>query len=242
MQKLVRLSVTTIEQYRRFKQFEYITEQAMIDKIKGVFTRSDKMDYGEDFGIYIEKPETGIVLEDGSVRMPSYGTYLAKSIVEIADEYRATLQSPIFETPVRALYLFNNMPPIVVSGRTDVTEGLLIRDVKTTSNFDIETYEDSLQWRYYLDMLKQSKFVYDVFELKGKVNDPENEEIHWPQIADLHSFCLYAYPTLKQDCRYWLAEIMEFIRRKGLMDYVLKNFDEDPELTPMIEQITYAFN
>lgn len=234
MPKYARISVTTLEQFRRYKQFDYITEEKMMDKIKGVFERNSKMDYGEDFGAYIENPSLGLKLPSGAIRMPAYKTYLAPAIVEAANEYIATLQSPVFEVPVRATYIFHQLPPIIISGRQDVIEGRLVRDVKTTSDFDYDTYEESLQWKFYLDMLSVDQFVYDVFELKGKVEDPNDPTIKVPERCDLHSFSLFAYPTLKKDVRGWLSELMAYIDRKGLMDYVMKEHNDDPELSPVI--------
>lgn len=237
MPKYVRLSVTTIERFRRYKEFDYISEEQMVESIKGAFTRNAKMDYGEDFGNYIENPSLAAVLPDGGRRMPGYNTYLAPKIVEKANEYISALQSPVFEVPVRSMYLFTNLPPIIISGRIDVAEGVLERDIKTTSDFNYESYEDSLQWKFYLDKTGQDKFVYDVFELKGKVFDPlfpKDKEKQVAEDCEFHSFALYTYPTLKQDCRSWIYEIMGFITRKGLMDYVLKEFTEDLEFTPMV--------
>lgn len=232
--QIVRLSATTLESFRRFKEFEYISEQDMVDKIKGVFTRVAKMDYGEDFGNYIENPSLAKHLPGGGLRMPGYGTFLAPAIVDKANEYISTLQNPVFEVPVRAMYKFRQLPSIIISLRTDVVEGRLIRDIKTTADFKYESYEDSLQWRIYLDGLSVDKFVYDVFELKGKVADPDNKEIKVAADCELHSFSLFAYPTMKADIRNWIVDLMGFITRKGLMSYVLKDFNEDMDLTPVI--------
>lgn len=232
--QIVRLSATTLESFRRYKQFEYISEQDMVDKIKGVFTRVAKMDYGEDFGNYIENPSLAQHLPGGGLRMPGYGTYLAPAIVEKANEYISTLQGPVFETPVRCMYKFHQMPPIIISLRTDVIEGRLVRDIKTTADFDYDSYYESLQWRIYLDGLSVDEFVYDVFELKGKVADPTNKGIKVAADCELHSFSLFSYPTMKADIRNWIVDLMGFITRKGLMSYVLKDFNEDLELTPVI--------
>lgn len=238
---LVRISVTTLEEFRRYKLYDYITDERMINRIKGVFEQSDRMNYGNDFWSYVEKPEEAFRLPTGAVRCPAHDSYLPSAIVAKIDEYRASLQSPVFEIPVRARYEFTDLPPIIISGRFDVMEGNVIRDGKTTKTFDYETYEDSLQWRFYLDMLGLSKFIYDVFEKKGLVDDPngnkddEGKLIQWPADVELHSFPFYTYPELKCDCRYWIAEFMAFVRLKGLMEFVTKPFDtDDKDFTPVV--------
>lgn len=237
---LVYISVTTLEEFRRYKQFDYITDERMIDRIKGVRTSNPAMNYGTDFWTYVEKPEEAFILPTGSVRMPEYDTYLPKLIVAKIDHYRACLQSPVFEVPVRARYEFTDLPPIIISGRFDVMEGNIIRDGKTTKRFDYETYEDSLQWRFYLDMLGLGKFIYDVFEKKGVVDDPNGAKdddgklLTWPADVELHSFPFYTYLELKRDCRYWIAEFMAFVRLKNLTDYVTRPFEDDKDFTPVV--------
>lgn len=236
----VRISVTTLEEFRRYKLFDYITDERMVNRIKGVFESSDRMNYGNDFWSYVEKPEEAFILPTGAVRCPSHDSYLPSAIVAKIDEYRASLQSPVFEVPVRARYEFTDLPPIIISGRFDVMEGNVIRDGKTTKQFDYTTYEDSLQWRFYLDMLGLEKFIYDVFEKKGVVDDPngakddEGKLIQWPADVGLHSFPFYTYPEIKRDCRYWIAEFMAFVRLKGLTEYLNKPFDDDKDFTPVV--------
>lgn len=197
------------------------------------------MNYGNDFWSYVEKPEEAFRLPTGAVRCPEHDTYMPSAIVAKIDQYRDALQSPVFEVPVRAKYEFTDLPPIIISGRFDVMEGDVIRDGKTTQNFKYETYEDSLQWRFYLDMLGLSKFIYDVFEKKGLVDDPngakddEGKLLQWPADVELHSFPFYTYPEIKRDCRYWIAEFMAFVRLKGLTEYLNKPYD-DKDFTPIV--------
>lgn len=206
----------------------------MVDTVKGIFIRQDRMNYGEDFGAYIENPSLGMIMPGGGRRMPLHNTYLAPAVIEKANEYISILQSPVFEVPVRAMYVFKDLPPIIISGRQDIIEGIVVRDIKTTADFDFDGYEESLQWRFYLDMLSVDRFIYDVFELKGKVEDPANKEIKVAEDCELHSFDFYSYPTMKSDLRGWIAECMAFIQLKGLLPYVLKEFKEDLKYTPVI--------
>ncbi len=235
------ISVTTLEEFRRYKLYDYITDERMIDRIKGVKTSNPAMMYGTDFWHYVEKPEEAYRLPTGAVRMPQHDSYLPEAIVAKIDQYRASLQIPVFEVPVRAKYEFTDLPPIIISGRFDVMEGDVIRDGKTCKGFDYETYEDSLQWRFYLDMLGEKMFIYDVFEKRGVVEDPngarddEGKLLTWPADVELHSFPFYSYPELKRDCRYWIAEFMAFVRLKGLMEYVTRPFDiDDKDFTPTV--------
>lgn len=237
---LIRISVTTLEEFRRYKQFDYISEERMVNRIKGVFEPSAHMNYGTDFWSYVERPDEAYRLPTGAVRMPEFDTYLPQAIVAKIDEYRASLQSPVFEVPVRAKYVFTDLPPVIVSGRFDVMEGNIVRDGKTTKQFDYEVYEDSLQWKFYLDMVGENKFIYDVFEKRGIVEDPngakddEGKLLTWPADVELHSFPFYAYPEMKRDCRYWISEFLAFVRMKGLTEFLTKPFDDDKDFTPVV--------
>lgn len=238
--KMLYISVTTLEEFRRYKTMDYITDERMVDRIKGVKTSNPAMNYGTDFWSYVERPEEAYRLPTGAVRMPEHDSYLTTEIVSKIDQYRASLQTPVFEVPVRARYEFTDLPPIIISGRFDVMEGNIIRDGKTAKHFDYDVYEDSLQWRFYLDMVSEEKFIYDVFEKRGLAEDPngalddEGKLMQWPADVELHSFPFYSYPDMKRDCRYWIAEFMAFVRLKGLTEFVTKPFDDDKDFTPVV--------
>jgi hypothetical protein len=237
---LVKISVTTLEEFRRYKTFDYISEERMVDRIKGIRSTSPDMDYGTDFGEYIEQPEIAYCLPTGAVRMPTGDSYLPRAIVAKIDEYRSELQCPVYEVVVRAKYVFTGMPPIIISGRIDIATGDKIREIKTTRQFDYEGYEDSLQWGFYCDMLSINTCIYDVFEKYGVVDDPngakddEGKLIQWPADVNLHSFVFYSYPEMKRDLRWWISEFMGFVQRKGLTEYLTTNFDDDKDFTPCV--------
>lgn len=81
--------------------------------------------------------------------------------------------------------------PVTFVGVVDAM-GNSICDYKLTGRFDAERLCDSWQWRCYLLMFSQHRFVYRVF-----VGD-EIKPYEWA-IKDYHELPLYRYPGMEQD-------------------------------------------
>ena len=94
---------------------------------------------------------------------------------------------------VREAKIVGEIAGVVISSRVDAMDSVSIRDYKTTSKVDLETYMNSNQWKCYLALTGLNKFIYDVF----KVN--VDEEIKTVTIQEYHKLDLYAYPGMKQE-------------------------------------------
>ena len=54
---MLRISTTTVEQYRKYMADEYVTEPELIQSIKGIFIPRRVMDLGSAYHDILESPE-----------------------------------------------------------------------------------------------------------------------------------------------------------------------------------------
>lgn len=99
---------------------------------------------------------------------------------------------------------------MLVTGRADgiCPETNLVIDYKTTQRFDFDRYMESFQWKFYLDMSRCDKMLYQVFVMKpfGK-GRPE----HSYSITEFHTLSQYRYPTLHEDCLQLVRDYRETV-------------------------------
>jgi hypothetical protein len=137
----------------------------------------------------------------------------------------------IHEVPVRRVYQVGEHS-IQMSGRVDGMEGIQVHDAKTKFRaIDWQEYMDSLQWRFYLDMLDLNTFFYDVFEVRGFDQLQPGAISYLPGVTILpaESLKCESYPDMYNDCLYWLRQFMEYIQHRNFF-HLLKTVTETSTL------------
>jgi hypothetical protein len=86
-----------------------------------------------------------------------------------------------------------NYGDITVVGKVDGVIGLKVIDYKTTQKFEAEWYDQSYQWRYYLDLTNCEEFEYQVFTV-------ERKEKQSYVVTEYHHLVEYAYAEMHDDC------------------------------------------
>lgn len=105
--------------------------------------------------------------------------------------------------------------PVQVQGTCDRIHGLAIRDAKCKfTPVDARDYEHSLQWRFYLLLHKAAWFTYDLFSFK----DPDQFGVC--KLREITSFRFWPYPGLEDECRGWLARLLDWAQRRGLLGHL----------------------
>lgn len=201
MQSPMRISTTTIESFRLWSQpdNEWMSEQDLIDTITGVFRSTPQIELGIAFERVLEDPEryrirggyrcNGFSFDDDTMRDP----------LALIDR-RGVCQ-------VKTTKQYGNC---TVVAKADHLVGATLGEWKTTtSTFDIEKYLASCQWRYELDLFEASQLTYHVFVL----DDHENGVA---ELRDIHSFNVFRYPELHQDCCELLGQFVSYVTAKGL--------------------------
>ncbi len=202
----MRISTTTLESFRLWLQpdQDWMTERMLLDTIEGKFVPTPAVLLGKAFGMVLEDPDRYQV--PGGYHCDSYSfseTTMAPALALID-------RRGVFEAKAVKAY-----GSIDVVAKADHLFGTHLSEFKTTgSTFDFDKYADSCQWRFMADIFEPSRITYRVFELDD----------HGNGVADLkaaHSFDLYPYAALHQDCCALLARFVDYVTVKGL-DGVLR--------------------
>ena len=184
----MRLSVTELDSYRRFKTLEDMTFEEFLAVMLKQRTPTRAMEAGRALHTVLEHCTTGEILEveqDGfKFRFDFDGDIVLPRIRELKGEVK----------------LETSVGPVTLVGVVDGIDGA-IHDFKLTAKFDAERYHDSYQWRCYLMMFGGTKFVYDVFVGQETADA-------WV-IREYHPLAFYAYPGMREDI---LRELDDFAR------------------------------
>lgn len=223
-----RISPTLIEKFRRCSvgMTPYDTEQAFIDTLTGVFTGNDKTKVGSAYHAIIEG-RSSISFKGVHVLLEEEGVNILfhPNQVEPAYKYAKEHRGGLFETPIYGTYE-SKYGLIQVHGRVDCQEGVNVRDTKVTFRSpDMQSYSDSYQWRYYLDILNRptSMFFYDFFQVhKFKELPLTFEEI----FEQLPSLPLSPYDRMHDDCVSMLNDCLDYIYKKGLQGHLKDAVEE----------------
>lgn len=183
MNPTAKTSVPALESFRRF-QHESLSQEELVARLTTPYREdSDNVPIqrGIDIHRYIEtgNPRTMQLAWD----MESVDAAIGES--DLVGEHELWISGPLGDTHVHA--------------KADLVNGLEIRDFKATGlPFKADDYEASYQWRLYLALTGCERFVYRVFEVS-------DETPH--RVVESHTFPLYPYPALFDDC---LALIGDF--------------------------------
>ena len=177
-----------------------MSEADLLATIKGTFTPTPAILLGQAFGRVLERPYPYRV--DGGYRCGDY---------TFSDE---TMREPLALLDRRGVFEAKGSKrygDCTVVAKADYMLGAWIREFKTTQNaFDFDNYATSCQWRFMADIFEATKVTYDIFILHADADDGATE------VRDMHSFDLFPYPELHQDCADLVEAFADYVRVKGL--------------------------
>lgn len=201
----MRISATTLESYRLWRdpEQEWMTEEDLRRTILGIWEPNHKVSLGQAFGRVLEDPDRYLV--PAGFRLVAnhehfeFGRDVMEPCLALID------RRGIFEAKAQKAY-----GPVDVVSKADHLLGAHLSEFKTTlSSFDVGKYLDSVQWRYMADAFQPSKITYHVFCLDEATNGVIS-------LKDIHTFNLYPYAGLHQDCADLLQEFCAYVTARGL--------------------------
>lgn len=198
----MRISTTTLESFRLFMQpdQEWMTEQALLDTIRGKFVPTPAVLLGQAFGQVLETPE--------AYQVP-YG-YRHPLGYTFDDATMATALALIDRRGVCEAKAVKRYGAVDVVAKADHLLGAHLSEFKTTqSTFDFDKYAASCQWRFMVDLFEAALVTYHVFILDDHGNGVVT-------LKAIESFNLYPYAALHQDCCDLLAQFVAYVTVKGL--------------------------
>ena len=213
----MRVSVTTIEQFRRVMTEEWASEAELIAQVKGQpFEPSWQMKAGTAWHAALEgrRPDEE---DDGAVRFGDYWISLPA-----LERTRALVPSGACEVKISVPWQTAYGPVNVVS-QTDLLVGATVIDHKAKfSTLDIKPYEPSLQWRFYLENFGAKRFQYMIWQFW----EPKNWTL---ELADMAQCSFFPYVGMRQDCQRWLDRFMDWCYFRDLLPF-LNREGRSPEL------------
>ena len=198
----MRISTTTLESFRLWAQpdQDWMSEQELIDTIRGKFVPTPKVLIGKAFGQILEDPEPFRV----------HGGYMCGAYFFSVDTMAPALalmdRRGVFEAKATKDY-----GDCTVVAKADQLVGAHLIEHKTRlGSFDFEKYADSYQWRFMADIFEPTRITYHVFILDG------DEEGATFGLKSIESFSLFPYPQLHADCQALLDQFVEYVTLRRL--------------------------
>jgi hypothetical protein len=206
----VRISATTLESFRLWRdpEQEWMTEDALIDTIKGVFVPNHKINLGQAFGRVLEDPDRYLI--PGGFRVQAGGEIFEFGRDVMEEPLRGIDRRGVLEAKAIAQY-----GDCDVVSKADHLYGLHLSEFKTTLGpFDFDKYANSCQWRFMCDGFQPNRITYHVFCLDEATNGVIS-------LKDVHRFDLFPYIGLRQECEELVEDFRQYVILRGL-DEILR--------------------
>lgn len=227
------VSVSRVDEFKRVAQTDWASEELFIKSIRERGPLGWQAQWGTALHACIQDPGRWRQA-DGSYLYVPHG----HDGVEHAITWPATVVDPcvaawpkgcIFEKRAEKDYVIDGQR-VTVSGRTDSVHGLVIVEGKTKfGHVDPTEFADSLQWRFYLDMMPWAACVeYRLHEIGGLYSDKESGELRiakgGPKLEEIHVFRMWQQPGLSEPLHRWLGDFVAWAKNRGLTD-LLKRWE-----------------
>lgn len=214
---ILKVSVTTLESYRRYLMITDETEpgyqsyESFVNDLAKRTLPNIKMQVGTAYHKIIEDPSVCLTSDEhGNACYEAEGIQFLPDLIEPIYKYRSQYPKLIHEAKFYKEYLLPE--PVLVSGKADGLFGNEIHEHKTTTNGDYDKYCHSMQWRYYFDLLPGAqKVIYNVFEFNNYGENPENINR-----VNYFSYEMFRYNNLEKDCISLLKDFVNFIHQNKL--------------------------
>lgn len=219
--------VTVLESFRQYmyesnEDKPWLTEENLIDTIKGIERPNVKADFGTFGHEIIEDPEKHIRNGYNTQGFPS--TWFANLDFKLSSEQVQPLlnfrsEHPLMtrEVPLAKMYHINGYD-IILTGTCDHLEANVMRDTKFKfSTFNVQDFIDSIQYKAYLHMLGMKYFVYDFFNVRGFETIAD---CYKARISEVESMPLVWNDSFENDLYTLMGEFMHYVLHKGLIEYL----------------------
>lgn len=192
----MRISVSELDTYRRYKANEEVTLEECLAQIRKETPPSPSMLAGRALHCALEAAQCGD--EEISIERDGFRFHFlcdAAVAVPAVRELKGEMLVSTFSGPVTLV------------GVVDALDSA-VTDYKLTGRFEAERFADSYQWRCYLMMFGMNRFVYKVFV--GAQDTHQDGE--W-LIREYHELPVYRYPGMEEDVKRELGEFADFLRK-----------------------------
>ena len=189
---MIRTSVTKLDALHLYQQ-GVIELEDLIKRLRGETVETEAMQFGRAFHKLLEKIDE---IEEGKDTEIDGNVFSANDILIIKNNLK--YKPALGVTEIKDVKEYNVDGEIVqVSAVADLLVGETVVEYKTTRYFDIEKYQNSYQWRFYMDIFGANKVVYNIFVFYNN------------QLREVRYFTLFNYKDLQDDIKYLLQDYVK---------------------------------
>lgn len=220
-----RISITTLETYRKFLAGDkWTTQQVMIEALTAPFKGNEYTRIGSAFHAIVEQGESIVekLPDEGKFRVMVEGwpVIFNGEQVEMALKYRSKLPYAFHEEWIGREFHTPAMD-IWVHGRVDVLHGTFIRDIKTKySPVEYDDYANSAQWKLYLDLSGLDTFYFDLFEFPGYKKDKHGYDVSSLGIRPYGAIECIRYDGMEKENQQLVCDFTDFVTKFNLTQYL----------------------
>lgn len=239
---MLRVSTTSVEQFRRFMVYDYVQEPAMIANIRGIdFDKPWQMKAGKAFHTVLEKydeianaqehaallnvnPETEAPLfkPEGAI---NYQTYVQQGAYIFQRSHVAQAREKIGQClwEVKGNRIFDTKyGPCNVIAKADNVYGLRVQDTKCKfgTKPDGSDWECDMQWRAYLLVHGAELFRYNAFTFKEPEEMHDTPGVFAMTMIDYISFNFWRYDNMEKDFVSWLNDFLDWADNHKLLPFL----------------------
>jgi|HubBroStandDraft_2_1064218.scaffolds.fasta_scaffold35064_4 hypothetical protein len=233
---MIRISVTTLEQFRRVCTTSFAREEELARNIghPEEAERSWQMVAGSAWDKLLTNPlaraSTFALNREGDT-ITLDGCQFSKADVEAGLSAMNPVLGRVTATQLKLKKTFDTfLGHATVVGKLDAVWGGEVIDVKARfSPSDPTDYEEDLQWRFYLDLFAGTSFRYVCCEMKGVhtmeqswdgIGVAYSPTVHVITLEHIHQYMFYPYNGMREDCFDWLERFLGWARQNGLLKYL----------------------
>jgi hypothetical protein len=215
-----RISATWLEEFRRCLETEWGNEAELAANIRGKpFEPRWQMVAGSCWHHILQYPERYYDPDSGRYTAEPYfwgENDVHRALEHIGDGLWEVKTVKTYPTP---------LGPADVVCKCDHILGLVIQDNKAKfSQKSVQDYEDSLQWRFYLDVHEAEVFRYNLWTMKeprGKKAKAGAGHLTLKPDAPLF-FNFWRYADLEAECQGWVIAFLDWACRRELYPFLLR--------------------
>lgn len=203
---MLRVSTTTLESFRRVMATPYGDEAELIAYVRRESIPTWQMQAGTAWDRLLS-------IYDRSVMRPVWEhdswsfhyTALESAHVTLGPGQQQAKTVSVWDTW---------LGQVQVVAKVDHIRGLRVQENKATfSPACPKQYEQSLQWRFYLQCWDAQEVRYNLFSFAEPVAG-------FCELKDITSFSFFPYDELESECRGWLMDFLKWARAKQMLPYL----------------------
>lgn len=223
---MLRISATTIDEFRKFQTDLDYEEEYLLNYITGVSEKTKYMDLGVAFHNIIENPSKAFrMFLDQNPDSDETGFIASNGIYFPWDAIAPAIDTIDYNFPfeVKTTKRYNiKGEEIEVVSKVDQLVGVKIMEFKTAWSYFgkrgwksfVGDYEKSAQWKLYLDAFEINEAEYHVFVF--------SDEFEGIQLLDHIDFKCRRKDGMKEEINLLLEDFTDYIQIRNLQSYFTK--------------------